>query len=66
MSAWAIRFDWRVERACAVLAAGSVFDVAYYAEVFEMDEEETIGVFHTAACRLGISFCVGQLAPAMH
>jgi hypothetical protein len=65
MSASHIRFDWRVERATSALKAGTLCSFAYYAEIFEMDEEETIEVFQTAAFRLGVSFCTGA-TPALH
>jgi hypothetical protein len=64
MSAWHIRFDWRVERATAAIEAGTFCSFAHYAEIFEMDEEETMEVFQTAAIRLGVPFCPGP-APVL-
>jgi hypothetical protein len=62
MSAYQLRFDWRLERAAAVLRTGDAFDLGHYAEVFDLDEEETLSLFIEAARHAGVRYI--NVAPA--
>lgn len=56
MSARFFPVDWKIERAMWALShrPGRAIDIAYYAEVFEIDADATLDLFVTAARTLGI------------
>jgi hypothetical protein len=60
-----IAVEWRVGRALAALQSGEPVDFAIYAEVFGMDEEDTIGIFQDAAGYLGMCLTVVS-EPVLH
>ncbi|MGF6641827.1 hypothetical protein [Paraburkholderia sp. MM6662-R1] len=65
MSAAYIAPEWRFARALAALGAGSPIDFTDYAEVFGIDEDETIRIFEDAAGFLGICLMVVR-DPVLH
>lgn len=66
MSACMAETDWRFLRAVAVIESG-VRDIpfAYYEDIFDMDFDEVIYVFHIAAMRCRVFLAV-MPNPVLH
>lgn len=71
MSAQQLEPDWRWWRAyeaarAAAISGNGHIPFKYYAEIFEIDEEETQALFEAVCRYIGISMNVDEQGPTFH